>query len=262
MDSFSYWHKQSPDTPLFADIAWSKPERLAAAGKLAIIGGNAHGFSAVAASYSQSLALAVGQVRVVLPDVLKKSLPTSAIDAVFVPTNHSGSIAKDAASQLQAALEWADMTLLIGDMGKNSETAIAMENLLKASGHVTITRDAVDLVKNATASVLERPNTLLVVSFAQAQKLLRAVYYPKTLLFNMQLSSLVDALHKFTITYPVHIVTFHNEQLIAASGGQVSTTPWQLPMALWSGSVATRASIYIMWHPAKALQAITTSFVV
>ncbi|MDB5183681.1 MAG: hypothetical protein JWO07_362, partial [Candidatus Saccharibacteria bacterium] len=87
------------------------------------------------------------------------------------------------------------------------------------------------------------------------------VYYPKILTFSMQLQQLVETLHKFTITYPVTVMTFHQEQLVIAAGGQVTTTPWDAPMSIWKGSVATYASAYYLWNPKKPLEAATASLV-
>lgn len=263
MEKTAYWHKQTPEKPLFPDIEWSKPQQKSRAGKLAIIGGNAHGFAAVAAAYSESQAAGIGSSRVVLPDALKKSIPDNVLDTVFVPTNHSGGMTKDSQELLLGAASWADGVLLIGDTGRNSETAIALEGVLaKYTGPLTITRDAIDLLKNNSKAMVDRPDTLLVASFAQLQKIFQAVYYPKTLLFSMQLMAVVGALHKFTITYPVHVMVLHGEHLIVASGGEVSTTLWQNPMAIWRGSVATKATVYWLWNPSKPYEAITTSLVV
>jgi len=126
---------------------------------------------------------------------------------------------------------------------------------------LTITRDAVDLLLNSPEALVERENTLLVASFAQLQKLFTKVYYPKILAFSMQLQQLVEALHKFTITYPVTVLTFHQDHIVIASGGQVTTTPWQNPMAIWKGDVATKAAAYWLWTPSKTLEAATVSLI-
>lgn len=76
----------------------------------------------------------------------------------------------------------------------------------------------------------------------------------------MQLMQLVETLHKFTITYPVTIVTFHNSQLVVAHGGVVVTQEFDQPMAIWRGVTATRAATYLLWNPTKPLEAIATSF--
>ena len=260
--SHPYWQQQIPGTPLYPDIAWSKPEQRSQAGKLAIIGGNKLGFAGVADSYGIALTAGVGEVRVLLPDVLKKTIPAAITDAIFAPTNPSGSLSRDALTEMKALGAWASGVLLVGDAGRSSETAIVYEDFIRDyNGQLTITRDAHDLIKNASQTIVERPDTLLVISFAQLQKLFQTVYYPIVLTFSMQLTNLVEALHKFTITYPVSIMVLHQEILVIASGGNVTTTPWGNPMAIWRGSVATHASVYWLWNPSKLLESTSTSLI-
>lgn len=260
MMDYTYWHKQTVDKPLYADIAWSKPEQRSQAGQLGIIGGNKLGFAGVAEAYSVANSAGVGQVRVLLPDALKKSVPKTIIEAVFTTTNQSGSLSKEAEIDMKAIGDWASGILLIGDAGRSSETAIVYEDFIRGySGLLIITRDAVDLIKNASSSVVERPDTLLVVSFAQLQKLFQMVYYPKVLTFSMQLTNLVEALHKFTITYPCAITVLHKDQLLVAHGGEVTSTPWDNPMAIWRGQTATKAAVYWLWNKNKPLEAVTAS---
>ena len=256
----SYWRRQTTEKALFPEIEWSKPEQRSRAGRLAIIGGNKLGFAALAGAYSDALKTGIGECRVVLPDSLKRSLPTSITDVVFVPTNPSGGMAREGSPTLQAAAEWSSATLLIGDAGRNSETAIGFEELLRNSrAPLVITRDAVDLLKASNELMVNREQTLLVVSFAQLQKIFQSVYYPKLLTFSMQLVNLIEALHKFTITYPVTLMALHHEQLIVAHKGEVTTTPWDYPMAIWRGSVAAHAAVYWAWNPTKPLEAATAS---
>ena len=257
----SYWHKQDPKTPLYPDIEWNKPEQRGMAGKLAIVGGNKLGFAGVSESYSIATAAGIGQLRVLLPDVLRKTVPAVISDALFAPTNPSGGLSRDALTDMKVLGDWSTGVILIGDAGRNSETAILYEDFVRDyEGQLTITRDAVDLLRNTLEVVVERPNTLLVVSFAQLQKIFQSVYYPKMLAFSMQLAQAIEAVHKFTITYPVTIVTFHQDQLIVAVNGEVTTTPWHNPMAIWRGSVGMQAAVYWSWTPSKPLEAISSSF--
>lgn len=258
----TYWLRQTPEKPLYPNIEWSKPEQRSQSGRLGIIGGNKLGFAGVADAYGQALSSGIGEVRVLLPDILRKTIPTTMTDVVFGATNPSGSLAKDALVEMKAVGEWSTGVLLIGDAGRNSETAIVYEDFLREyKGPLVITRDAVDLIKNSSQSLIERPDTLLIVSFAQLQKLFQLVYYPKVLTFSMQLTNLVEAIHKFTITYPVSIVVLHKESLLVASGGDVTSTPWDNPMAIWRGSVAAKASAYWLWNLAKPLESVTTSLI-
>ena len=263
MDTHSYWRKQTNATPLFPDIDWGKPEQRSQSGRLGIIGGNKLGFAGVGEGYGIAVAAGVGEVRVLLPDVLRKSIPGSITDTVFGATNPSGSLARDALIQMNTMGQWATGILLIGDAGRNSETAIVYEDFIQSySGQLTMTRDAIDLVKHSSQIIIERPDTLLVMSFAQLQKLFQLVYYPKVLTFSMQMTSLVEALHKFTITYPVSITVLFREQLIVASRGEITSTPWENPMAIWRGSVAAKASVYWLWTPKKTLESVTSSLLI
>lgn len=258
----TYWHTQDPAKPLFPDIEWNKPERRDQAGRLAVIGGNKLGFAGVGEAYATAVAAGVGEVRALLPDVLKKTIPTTITDTIFAATNPSGGLARDALAEMRALGEWGTGVLLVGDAGRNSETALVYDDFIRDyTGQLTITRDAIDLVKNNASLLVERPDTLLVASFAQVQKLFQSVYYPKIITFSMHLGQLVEALHKFTITYPVTVVTLHRDTLIIASDGTIITQNWDSPMLVWRGTVATKAASYWLWNPAKSLEAIASSVV-
>ena len=160
---------------------------------------------------------------------------------------------------MRALGEWAQSILLIGDAGRNSETAILYEEFINTyEGQLVVTRDAVDLLRNTSQTLLDRPNTLLVVSFAQLQKLFQSVYYPKVLTFSMQLSYFVEALHKFTITYPATIAVLHRDHFVIAHNGEVTSTTWENPMAIWRGTSAAKAAAWWLWNPGKPLEAVTT----
>ncbi len=262
MENLNYWRQQTTDKPLFPDIEWSKPEQRSKAGRLGIIGGSKLGFSGIAESYQTALGTGVGEVRVLLPDALKKSIPPAMTDVIYGATNPSGGLGAEAINELKAIGDWATGLLLIGDTGQNSETAVLYEKFVsKYNGPLIITRDAIDLLKSSSQTLVDRPNTLLVSSFAQLQKLFSAVYYPKVLTFSMQLTNLVEAIHKFTITYPIALMVFHNDTLLVAYGGEVTSTPCTNPMDVWRGKTATNAAVYWLWNPSKILESVTASLV-
>ncbi|MDQ5932062.1 MAG: ADP-dependent NAD(P)H-hydrate dehydratase / NAD(P)H-hydrate epimerase [Patescibacteria group bacterium] len=256
----SYWQRQEPSKPLFPDIEWSKPERRDQSGALLVVGGNKLGFAGVAEAYQTALKTGVGQVKVMLPDCLKKSIPPTMIDVIFAACTPSGGLSKEALPELRAVSDWANGVLLIGDAGRNAETALAYEEFISTyKGLIIVTRDAIDLVKNNPGLLAERPDTLIIASFAQVQKLFQGVYYPKMLTFNMQLLQLVEAMHKFTTTYPCTIMTLHKDTLVIAQAGSVITQPWNNPMAIWRGTVAAEASAYALWNQTDILKAVTQS---
>jgi hypothetical protein len=260
MQQFPYWQKQTAEAPLFPDIEWSKPEQRAYAGRLGIIGGNKLGFAGAAEAYSVALKAGAGEAKVLLPDVLKKSLPRTLTEAQFAPSNISGSLSREAIGDMQALASWSTGVLLVGDAGRSSETAIVYDDFLRSyQGHLTLTRDAIDLVKLSFSELLERGDVLFVASFAQVQKLFQSVYYPKMLTFSMQLAQLVEALHKFTITHPATIATLHKEHIVLAHDGTVITMPFESPLQIWRGVTAAKMATYWLWTPTKPLEAAATS---
>lgn len=261
MNQLSYWRKQTSDKPLFPNIEWSKPEQRSQAKKLAIIGGNKLGFLAPTEAYGTALKTGVGQCRVLLPEALKSIVPKTITDVIYGANNPSGGLSQDAQPEVAAIADWSDGLLLIGDAGKNSDTAILYQNLVSDhAGPLVITRDTIDLLMADMPTILERPDTVLMVSFKQLQKIFQSVYYPKVLTFSMQLLQLAEALHKFTTTYDnVAIVVLHEGTLLVSRDGQVVSQDWPNPMALWTGSTATRAAVYYVWNPTKPLESITAS---
>jgi NAD(P)H-hydrate repair Nnr-like enzyme with NAD(P)H-hydrate dehydratase domain len=259
----SYWKKQTFEKPLFPDIEWSRPEQRSKSGRLGIVGGNKLGFMSVAESYQTAMQTGVGEVRVLLPADLKKTVPAVITDVIYGPSNLSGGLNRESLGEMKTLGQWASGILLIGDAGRNSETAILYEEFVREyDGPLIITRDAIDLLKNNFELLANRENTLMIASFAQLQKIFQYLYYPKVLTFSMQLTNLVEAVHKFTITYPVNIVVFHKDLLIVASNGIVTTTPCNDPMKIWKGDTATKAAAYWLWNISKPLESVTSSLLV
>lgn len=257
---YPYWQKQELHQPLFPDLVWSKPEQKQLAGKLGIVGGNKLGFAAASNSFQQAIDYGIGEARLLLPDSLKSVMPRNIPDILFAPSNSAGSFSGEASSELKALGDFADATLLIGDSGKNSQTALLFGSFIANYEKPTIiTRDAVDLLMQEMPDILQKDNVVLITSLAQLQKIFRSTYYPKMITFSIQLTNLVEILHKFTITYPVSIVTFHAEKVVVATAGEVITADIANPMSLWSGQYAVRASCQIIWSPQKRLAALATA---
>lgn len=254
MDTF--WRKQEKSKPLYPDVEWNRPERRDAAGRLGIIGGNKLGFAAVAEAYQAAMRAGAGQIRVLLPDALRRSVPPTITDVMFAPTNPSGSLASGAQAEVAALGEWAEALLLIGDAGKNSQTAAVYEQLAASyTKPIILTRDAIDLVQQSIPTIIDNPRVVFVASFTQIQRLLRSVYYPKVLTFSVQLAQFVDVLHKFTITYPVTIAVFHADHMVLTHGGNVITQAWDQPLQIWRGLTGARIASYLLWSPEAPLAA-------
>jgi hypothetical protein len=122
-----FWHKQTADKPLYPDMQWSRPENRLFAGKLLVIGGSVHGFAAAGEAYAQATKAGIGTARMYLPDALQKVLGRTFEAGEFGPATPSGSFSQRALAEALAMANWGDGTLLAGDLGRNSETAIFLE---------------------------------------------------------------------------------------------------------------------------------------
>ena len=111
-------------------------------------------------------------------------------------------------------------------------------------------------------SVLQRPDTTLVVDFSQLQRLFIAARVPKAITSDMDLLRLTEALHLFTLQHTVHLVLMHDRQQFVAVQGSISTTPHHKggETALhWQAAAAAKSAVWWLQHPQKVFEALTTA---
>src|ERR1035437_5170356 len=256
----TYWHQQTTSKPLYPQLLWSKPENRQLAGKLLIVGGNLYGFSAPAEAYKEAQVVGVGTARVLLPSALQKTIGRVFTAGEFAPSTPSGSFSKSALAELISSGNWSDGVLLAGDLGRNSETAILLEKFaVNFKGHMTVTKDAADYFINTPSSILSRPNTLLVISLAQLQKLALASRTIKPFTFDMDLLRVVEGLHEFTSKSEVQIVVKHLSNIFVAVNGQISTTKLDKDMDIWRVRAASYACVWMLQNPNQPFEALTTA---
>jgi ADP-dependent NAD(P)H-hydrate dehydratase / NAD(P)H-hydrate epimerase len=257
----NYWLKQS-DKPQFPDIEWNKPERRDQAGRLLIVGGSRQALAAPAESYELANKEGIGQVLIALPDKVKRLVGSTLPDAVFLPSTSTGEFNQDGERELLDYALHSDILLLPGDIGRNSQTTVLLEQLVqKYTGELVITRDALDLVIPSKIT-LGRAHTTIVASLAQLQKLLKESGETAAITFTMDLVKLVEVLNELTTKYSVNIVTFHQGQFVVASKGKVSTTKHKTSNEEpkhWRTKLATTTACYLIWNPTKPFEALTYS---
>lgn len=261
MTSLDYWQKQ--EKPLFPDLIWNIPEQKMDI--ISVVGGSKQSFSsAVRTSEYLSSNFPIKTVKTILPDSLR-GISTSVKNLeniIFADSTITGTFAKSRI--LSSAVKNADFSLFIGDFSKNAETATALSEIAKeASSPLLITRDAVDLLSSDAEKWLDNSEITILASLAQLQKLFRAIYYPKMLLLSTPLLPVLEILHKFTLSYPCKIVTFHQKQIIVATDGDISTTPIEKtnysPISLWSGNLAANIVGMNVFNPKKPFEATTAA---
>jgi hypothetical protein len=251
--NLDYWIKS--DKLVDEDIFWNIPEQKT--GIFQIIGGNSNNFSSEIKQTEFLNSLNLKEVRLLLPDALRTKIPP--VPGVnFAPSTESGSF--DKSSELNFTINDADITLLSGDFSKNSATSVALTSAIKESTKpIVMARDTIDVVADSAEEFIEKGNITIIASMAQLQKLFRALMYPKMILLSSPLMPVVETLHKFTLSYPVTILTFHQEKIIIANAGKVITTSLSAteysPIGLFVGNLAAKIATLQAWCPGKSLEA-------
>ena len=245
----------------YEDLKWNVPERKQ--GAVNVIGGNANHFrTEMMVGEFLSKEYPVEKMNLVLPESLKNKLPPLD-NFVFLPATDSGSFAES--QELIDAFNAVDFIFLVGDLSKNKVTGKAMAGACRGIEKMTlVTRDAVDaLAENEPEKLLMNENLIMMASIPQLIKLLHAVYYPKMLLQSQSLVQVSDVLHKFTLSYPVRIVTLHNEQVLVAENGNVKAVPLGVtgysPFMFWSGELAAKIVAMNLYNPNSFIKATISS---
>lgn len=245
----------------YEDLTWNIPEQKQSI--VNIIGGNSQNFrTEVRTAEFMTANYPIKEVRLALPSALKNSLPVLP-NLVFLPSTDSGSF--NESQELNDVLNGADFNLLLGDLSKNSVTGTAIAGACRRSEKVTLlTRDTVDVItNNSPERLLMNENLILFASMAQLQKLLRAIYYPKMLLLTQSLVQVSEVLHKFTLSYPIKLVTLHDGQILLAENGIIKVVSIEesgySPMMIWSGELAAKMTVLNLFNPNNFIQASITA---
>ena len=241
----------------YEDLKWNIPERKQ--GIVNVIGGNGQRFrDEVKVAEFLEANYPLQEVKVVVPEALRGKLPDLP-NFVFLPAVESGSF--DESQGLIDAFGASDYNLVLGDLSKNAVTGKAIASACRNAEKMTlITRNAVDLLaENSPERWLMNENIVIFASVMQLQKLLRAVYYPKMLLASQSLVQVSEVLHKFTLSYPVGVVTLHDGQILVAKDGMVKAVALvnsgYSPIMFWSGELAAKIVAMNLYNPSQFISA-------
>jgi len=248
------WSRQA-DQPIFPDVLWSRPENRRHAGKLLIIGGHAQSFSAVSEAYSAAVEAGAGTVRVIVPDKLRPMLSKIFLEAEYAASNDIGSFSQKALAELLDTSEWSDAVLLAGDFGKNSETAILIEEFVKRyKGVLCIAGDAVDyfMSKESKESVSKRPQTTLVADIARLQK----IASPWLIQQAADFTKLIEQISDWVAGTDLGVISWHSGKIIAAYKDNLSSTAAR---SIKESDLAAYISVWTLQQPGKIFEAISTA---
>lgn len=242
----------------YTDLYFNIPEEQKI-GTALVIGGNGQNFRTVikTAEFIMSK-FPLKELKVALPDSLKGKLPPLD-NLMFLKTTDVGSFSDT--EELKAAIEANDFSLIIGDLSKNTVTRGVFESaFLSSEKPLILTRDSVDLLAEMKADrILMRENLTIFGSIIQWQKIFKSVYYPKMLMASQPLIQVAEAFHKFTLSYPIQVVTLQDGQILICKNGQVKVVPLgktgYSPLTIWNGELAGKIMALNLYNPDKFLEA-------
>ncbi len=258
-----YWHKPDEKELEHAlELTWNFPEQKQSV--ISIVGGNASTFltEVKTAEYVCKSFSFIKSVKNHFPDALKSKLPP--LDTLyFYNSTDSGSFASS--PEFRRALDDSDAAILLGDFSKNSITSIAVSELIKNSPDIPIVfaRDSAELVAQEMPNFIERENLYFILSMASLQKVFRTLYYPRPIMLSQPIFPIVETLHKFTLSYPTAILTFHEGKVICAKDGDVITVDLDktkfTPLSLWSGELAANLAVFAIFNRKNTLESMIAS---
>jgi uncharacterized protein YciI len=129
----------------------------------------------------------------------------------------------------------------------------------KYKGLLTISGDALDYFIQTKPSILERPDTSLVLNLSQLQKLAAQSQLTLPITSNMDLLRLVDALHDLSAQHPAYLSFRYDEHSLVAAGGRVSSTKSLGKAKDVQAEMAVQAAIWWMQAANRPFEAITSS---
>jgi|GEM_PF-3442542 len=248
--------QQTKGKAQYPEMLWSKPENRNYAGKMALIGGNLNGFSNLSNSYALLQKEVINSVSIELPDSLLKKLHGLLPEGIYLPSNPSGGLSKKALSEMLIHSINSDHTLMIGDLGQNSETEILIERFFEEhKGWTTIANDTIDLIGNVPNKILSRGKVNIVLSFSKLQKILTKAKYDKPLTSNLSLQGVAEILQDLTDRYNISIITFYLDKCIYAYSNKVGMA--QIPEDY--NLISVKSAVWIMQNPNKIFESISSA---
>src|SRR5690606_28057956 len=95
----------------------------------------------------------------------------------------------------------------------------------KYPGHITLVGDSVDYFLTEPLPLLYRDQTMLVLDFTQAQKLLAGARFERALTSDLGIAQIAEILHLFSSEIAANIILTRDDTSYVAARSSVATTP-------------------------------------
>lgn len=242
--------------PLFPKILWNRPVTSRGAGRMLIVGGQAHGFSGVQAAFAAALAAGIGECRLVLPDALRKVMPPSG-GVNLVASTPTGSMARAALDEIIQLAEESDVVVVGIDLGKNSETMLLVERLMMELEDklVVLAGDGLNILEFNTKLAC-RSDVMLVASNKELVRLHNFFDQPVNFQVKM-LESKVNLAAKMAEVAGCMVVGYGPELTVSAAG-QSGVTPSQGETTGLEVALAAVEAVFLVHNRGQRFEGLMT----
>ena len=181
---------------VYKEIEWSQPDNPSQMGNCLIMGGSLHDIIAPHYAYNK-LSKHFLNTTVLMPESVKKFVGSKNKDIVYINSNPSGSFSLKSNEVVQSFLTGSRIALICGSIGKNSETAILMERIVKYDTLKVLCGDTLDFFRINTKPLLDNKSNILVGNFGQINTILNN---SQTSTIHLYKDSLVETVNKLVIS--------------------------------------------------------------
>lgn len=242
------------EKPLYAKLFWNRPTTKARAGRLLIVGGHRHEFSAVHEIYQAADAAGAGYIQVAMPDTLRQIAGGEL--GHFLPATQSGSLGKAALGELLHLAGEFDAVVVGGNLTNNAETAILIESLLRKSDHrFVVTQEVIEILKFHPDLITGNPNLVLATTMKGLFDLANNHHIPLAIKPNSGVVGKLEILQQLVDISRCQYVIFDKEVIIAAEG-RLSLTPLATELSRTQPMVVGLVATMWLQQPGRPYEAL------
>ena len=242
------------DKPLYEDILWSRPVRRT--GRILLVGGHRDGFSELQKAYQGFEDAQVSECHLALPDKLSR-LVGSLEGISLLASTPSGSISRDALSELVYLANESDLVSLGPDLSNNSETTLAMQRLIaETRASILIPPQSAEQLLPEAGEWKNKENLLVFLNYKQLYKLASKLAVDATIPLNVTNDAIAEIALAVSKEFSPSIVVMMPDSIIIAVNGKASVTKTKTDDL---GKIIGLLGTFWLQNESKRYEALTTA---
>lgn len=221
-----------------------------------LIGGHRDGFSELQKVYQAFEDAQVAECRLALPDKLSKLVGSLEYVSLLASTP-SGSISRDALSELVYLANESDLVSLGPDLSNNSETILTMQRLIaETRTSIVIPPQSTEQLLPESGEWINKENILLFLTHKQLYKLASKLAVDATIPLNITNDAIAEIALAVSKEFSPSIVVMMPDSIIIAVNGKASITKTKTDDL---GKIIGLLGTFWLQNESKKYEALTTA---